>query len=479
MTAIVSVPDDTGNEPEGCPALRPLFDRPFLQHIVEFLAGRGFARIHFVLGRDGEAVERHFGDGRRWGCSFHYYLTPDPGRPAGPLAAAVAIGGGPVLVGQADRLPLLPDFEPGDRVVFDADGRWTGWAVADAEDLRKLPRSLAWPGLDPHLVRRGAKRVGVERVLEFRSLADVPAACRALLESDFAGMLPPGREVRPGVRLGAGAAVAPSAVLVPPVFVGAGTVVRAAARVGPHAVIGPGCLVDTGAVVRNAVVLPGTHVGVGVELDGVVADRDHLIDPSGAGIIRVDPHLLGELPVGVGVAALAGRAGERAAAALAFVLVLPVLAAAAAWLRATRPGPVFWRRRFVRTSGNADESRREATAVTLAPPRPTEDQVGWVVEPTLRGLVQELLPALPAVAAGRLRLVGLPPRGPGLADRRPRFPAASPGLISEAGLVGPAGLTVDDARTVAAYQAQTSSAAADLGRVARFLARAVAARPAA
>ena len=468
MKVVLSVPGG----PAGCLSMFPLLDRPFLQHVIEVLAGRGLTDVHFVLNRYGGAVERHLGDGRRWGGTFHYHLTPDPDRPAGALAAA-AVGYGPVLIGKADRLPLFPDPLPAGRTLFDAGGGWTGWAVADAADLRGFSRAVTWSCLEPLLAGRRAVRVAVGRVLPLRSPADVPAACRALLRSEFPGVLDSGREYRPGVRVGRCASVSPAAVLVPPVFVGEGTSVRADAQVGPNAVVGPGCLIDTSAAVRNAVVLPGTHVGPGVELDGVIADRDHLIGPDASDVIPVDPHLLGELPTGVGVGSLAGRTAERLLAAAAFVLGLPVLATAAAWFWLTRPGPVFWRRRFIR-----DAAWREGTAFTLAPPGPADGRLGWVVAPTWRGLVQELLPALPAVAAGRLRLVGLPPRDPDLA-RRFEPPAAPAGLISEAGLIGPAGLSADDVLTLDAYQAQTSTTAADLGRVARFLAGVVAGRPAA
>jgi dTDP-glucose pyrophosphorylase len=90
MKVILSVPCEPAGGPAGCLPLVPLLDRPFVQHAVEVLAGRKLTEVHFVLGRHADAVERHLGTGARWGCTFHYHLTPDPDRPAGALAAAVA-----------------------------------------------------------------------------------------------------------------------------------------------------------------------------------------------------------------------------------------------------------------------------------------------------------------------------------------------------------------------------------------------------
>jgi len=464
MQVVLSVPDD------GL-ALFPLLDRPFVQHVVEVLAGRDLREIHFILGPRGRGVEPGLGDGRRWGGTFHYHLAPDSGRPAGPLAAVAAtVGRGRVLLGQVDRLPLLPDPLPRSRTLLDAAGAWTGWAVADAGDLTALPRSVTWAGLEGVLAGRQADRAAVGRILSLRTPADVPGACRLLLRSEFPGVLTSGRGLAPATRVGPRASVSPGAVLRPPVYIGEGTVVRSDAHVGPNAVIGPGCLIDTAATVRDSVVLARTHVGPGVELDGAIADRGHLIGPEASDIIEVDSNLLGELPSEFRVGPSLGRVAERFLAGVVLLLGLPVLAATAVWLWFTRPGPVFWARRFVCPGGAG-----EGVAYTLAAPDLVADDVGWLVEPSWRGLVQELLPALPAVVAGRLRLVGLPPRGPEL-FRAIEPPLAEVGLISEAGLIGPTGLSASDVRTLDAYQAEVSTVTADLGRLARFLARVLAGR---
>ncbi len=67
--------------------LRPLTDdrpkpmvefngRPFLEYLVEMLADQGIERVLLLLGYLPEVIQRHFGDGRRWGLRIDYGITP-------------------------------------------------------------------------------------------------------------------------------------------------------------------------------------------------------------------------------------------------------------------------------------------------------------------------------------------------------------------------------------------------------------------
>src|SRR5262245_41814520 len=88
--------------------LLPLVDRPFVQHVVEFLAGRGATDIDVVLGLSARPAAAALGDGTRWGVRLHCRPADDPARPYGPLRDLAGEGPGPVLLGHADRLPPIP-----------------------------------------------------------------------------------------------------------------------------------------------------------------------------------------------------------------------------------------------------------------------------------------------------------------------------------------------------------------------------------
>ena len=51
--------------------------RPFLDYMVELLAGQGFDRILMLLGYLPDVIREHFGDGRRFGVRIEYSVT-DP-----------------------------------------------------------------------------------------------------------------------------------------------------------------------------------------------------------------------------------------------------------------------------------------------------------------------------------------------------------------------------------------------------------------
>ena len=51
-------------------------DRPFLEYLVEQLRDQGIERIVMLLGYLPDVIMDHFGDGRRWGVSISYSITP-------------------------------------------------------------------------------------------------------------------------------------------------------------------------------------------------------------------------------------------------------------------------------------------------------------------------------------------------------------------------------------------------------------------
>lgn len=475
MKAVIIVPEQ---KPSSCPsvpcaALFPLLDRPFLQHVVEAVARRGVREVQFVLGPGADAVVEHFGDGTRWGCTFAYHLTADPTRPGAALRSLVG-DAEHVLVGTADQLPALPTVirttPPG--LLFGTPGEWTGWAVVRGEELRAAAVGQIGD-LGPALAEKGLKWVDVGRPLVFGSAADVAVAQERLLRGEIPGVMVTAQETAAGVWLGPNARVAGTATLVPPVLIGENTVIGPGAVVGPNAVVGPDCLIDRGAQVRDTTVCGGTYVGTGVELSGVIADGRCLVNPRLRTVTTIDRRLLDRLATGL---PLVGSL-EPLLAGAAFVAAAPVVLAAALWLWLTRSGPVFWQRRFVTTPGSASESTWEVgTAYTLVPPQDGEEERGWVVPATFRGLILELLPALGAVAVGKLRLVGLPPRRRAALRAHgtlyPPILRAPAGLVTEAALC-PVPPAAEDRLLVDVYQTQTSRLATNLRRVVRFVAKAL------
>ncbi len=89
---------------------------------------------------------------------------------------------------------------------------------------------------------------------------------------------PNGVEVRGGIWIAKSARLHPRARVVGPAYVGANTRLRAGALVTRCASIERNCEVSCGCVVEDASILPGTFLGVGLEIAHVVVDRTRLVD---------------------------------------------------------------------------------------------------------------------------------------------------------------------------------------------------------
>lgn len=96
----------TENTPK--PMLR-LGDKPILEHVLEQMVGAGFTRFSFTVNYLAEQIERHFGDGGRWGAEIEYVREPRPLGTAGALGLLKKPGDEPMVVLNGDILTKV-DF---------------------------------------------------------------------------------------------------------------------------------------------------------------------------------------------------------------------------------------------------------------------------------------------------------------------------------------------------------------------------------
>lgn len=96
----------TANTPK--PMLR-LGDKPILEHLVEQMAAAGFTRFTFSVNYLAEQIERHFGDGSRWGVEIEYVRESKPLGTAGALGLLRKPGAEPLIVLNGDILTKV-DF---------------------------------------------------------------------------------------------------------------------------------------------------------------------------------------------------------------------------------------------------------------------------------------------------------------------------------------------------------------------------------
>jgi lipopolysaccharide/colanic/teichoic acid biosynthesis glycosyltransferase len=483
----------TGQSPDGfllhdrypVPML-PLVDRPFLQHLVEYLVHQGVLVFDWVLCHLPEEIEQFLGTGKRWGAEFRYHLARDPLRPYKGIRA-LSLGGSndePILLGHADRLPavrltgeaLPPGKSPvlyGLRKSVDEPWHWSGWALFSSAAWRQQ----AWPEVDEQGLYRylcsgrgGApNRVEVPRLLSARNFAALLGANRAVLRGDFPGLLLNGQAPEPDVRLSRNVMLHPSAQLIPPVYIGENCEIAAEARVGPNVFVGPGCVIDRRSAITDSVVLPGTYVGECLELDNVLVDRNRVARGFAGSPVRVE--------VGCAVASLAEGALSRCAGGLLsrvvglvlLVQVVPVLLLVALFLKLTRRGRVLHRTGVVRLPAVRRGKRWETFRLWSFCPRGGSGQAG------VRHFFLEFLPGLVNVARGDLRLVGLPPRTPEEVrllgpDWQAFYLQGKTGILSE-NLLASETASEEEAYATEGVYAVSGGAGRDLGLLLRYLAR--------
>jgi NDP-sugar pyrophosphorylase family protein len=473
-------------------SLVPLVDRPFLQHVVEYLVSQGVTHFEIVRSHLPEKIEQLLGDGHRWGCNFTYHLVRDAERPYRVLRTMNYEENEPILLGHGDRLPQLSvkDAEvPAAPVLFcsrrdqTSDGLdWTGWALLTAEHIAELPPDADFEGLLRHLVRTtadGIEQSLVPHHLSALTFVDILAAHEVVLGKHFEGLLLTGREIEPGIWLSRNVMLHPTAEIFPPVYVGENCQIGAGVKLGPKAVLGHDCVLDTHSTVTNSLIFPGSYVGEGLELEDVIVDKNRLINVRVGGSLTVtDNFILGNM-ADAPMRRLAGRLFSRLAALIGLLLMAPVLGLTALYLKIYRPDePVMYRRFVVRLPTDISPSAWEPFALHgFMAPSEMDLQASQAVPASPRDFVLRVLPGLVNVLRGEMALVGVPPRTKTEIEELPHdwrvlYLGGKAGLITEAAVYCLPRATADELYASETYYVASAGWRHDLHVFLSYLGRA-------
>ena len=307
------------------PALT-LVDRPFLAHMIEWLAGHGVSEVILACGFLPDALREALGDGRHGGVAIRYLAEPEPLGTAGAIRfAADSLGDGLDDRFLALNGDVLTDLDLTALLNAHARNKASGGGRPSATiALHPVEDSSAYG-----LVRTGESG----EVLEFleKTGRQEPGEVNAgmyVLERSVLDLIEPGHAVSierdvfpclvgdglyaeclegywmdigtPDRYLAASWDVLEGRVMTrtrptaPGLYVDPEAEVDARASVGPRAVVGAGCRVGAGAQVSGSVMLagsrvgdeatvassilaPGAEVGAGAELDGAVLGTDEKV----------------------------------------------------------------------------------------------------------------------------------------------------------------------------------------------------------
>lgn len=452
--------------------LLPLIDRPFLQHVVEFVADAGVVDgIEIVLSQAPETVEALFGDGTRWGVPITYHLVRDAAR---PYAALARLSDGPLLLAHADCLPQAPlkaSLTRQSPLAFCSDGTWTGWALLDSGATSHIGVNWSWEQLSRFVMEAASPFTMHDcgTLLGVRSEAEFIASQRAALDKRFAGLMFYGREVQEGVWISRNVTLHPTANLIPPVYLGENSRIGAGIRLGPNVVVVRDCMLDSGTTVENSTILPGSYVGQALELDHVIVERNRLINvrAGGEAIVRDDFILSGIARTSFH--SVFTDLLSRTAALILFFLTWPAVLVTALALRLFRHGPVAYAANVVRLP--AAENRWEWKTFELNSLAPAESGKSPLGHFFLR-----FLPGLIHVLRGNLQLVGVAPRSPEEVLALPRdwralYLRARAGLITEAFALHGADASPDEVYSCEAYYSVAAGLRHDAGILLRYIGR--------
>lgn len=79
-------------------------DKPILESILDSFVEYGFCKFHFAVNYKADVIERHFGDGAKWGVEIGYLRENERLGTVGPLSLMPELPDEPVLVMNADIL---------------------------------------------------------------------------------------------------------------------------------------------------------------------------------------------------------------------------------------------------------------------------------------------------------------------------------------------------------------------------------------
>lgn len=301
----------TSNRPK---PLVPILNKPIAQHIIEHLRRAGIEDIVVTLYYLGEEIQRYFGDGSDMGVNLIYSVEETPLGTAGSVKQAEEwLNDGTFIIVSGDALTdidlekalafhrakgaeatlvLKPVPNPVEFgvVMTESDGRIvrflekpdkaqvfsdtanTGMYILEPSvfELMETGKNYDWSqDIFPKLLEAGRPIYGYameEYWCDVGSLEQYRQAQYEMLAGQTT--LPiSGEESEPGVFVGEGTEIHPSATIVAPVAIGADCRIGAGATIGPDAVLGDGAIVAANATIEKAILWRSAYIGAGAHVN--------------------------------------------------------------------------------------------------------------------------------------------------------------------------------------------------------------------
>ena len=290
----------------------PLVNRPFLQHMIEYLAQHGVTDVLLAVGYLPDPIRDYFGDGAGLGVNLVYSVEDKPLGTAGAVKLLEPLLTGTCIVFNGDivtdldlsehlrlhrqrraqaSLFLVPVDDPSRFGVVeqDASGRVLfftekppreearantingGCYILEPEVLAHVPPDeyhMFEHGLFPKLLQIGAPMYAYAPPAYWNDVG-TPASYLQVhrdLLTGAAAMSAAERLPASGVRTGQGCHVDATASITGPVVLGNGCTIGPSVEIAGPTVLGDGCSVAAGASIRDSVLWDGVTIGARSEI---------------------------------------------------------------------------------------------------------------------------------------------------------------------------------------------------------------------
>jgi hypothetical protein len=275
--------------------LLPIGNRPWIEYWIEWCVAQEFRELQIILHAGAHEIESYLGDGSRWGVSFRYSFLRDPSKPDLFLRRDPARWSGGLCY---LRQPLFPRrrqggeaparLPPDGACAYHRQGVCALFYSRDPATIAAFIRGAS-PAAAP-FPPNALEPAPIESLQEYFALN------MSLVSGEAGHYLTPGYRSQEGAYLGSNVIFPAAAHLVPPLIIGNDVRLRALCTVGPRAILGNRVIVDRQAEISDSIVLDGTYVGAGTEIQGRIVSGRRLIDPADGTMIDLDDsHLLAAL----------------------------------------------------------------------------------------------------------------------------------------------------------------------------------------
>lgn len=289
------------------PPLLPILDKSILEHILDKLSSEGCRQVSIVLSESPQKIESEIGDGKKWGISIDYHLSKTAQTPLSTLIPILQGWKNPYLMLiTADCLPLfsfhqwIKTQKKQNRPIhlLFPSKKWTGWGIFKRKDLLQIPANTPSEDFLNACSPQSYDTLKTRTFLSVKTLKDLQASNLKLLQTESSSLFMPStvKMVEPGIWIGRGAVLHPTAEIRPPVYIGEQSHINPYASIGPYTVIGSECLIDAGSSIDRSLITKRSYVGQGLQIHNAIINENRLIDLThNTHMSLQDPTLLAKL----------------------------------------------------------------------------------------------------------------------------------------------------------------------------------------